>query len=473
MTSIPIPVVLEIIAGFVIWWLAVYFITQNLFNRLTQLISGILTCLSIYLTTDFFIYAGYVLHQFSVFGQVIKICAFALYLPFALLYHASYLLTKEKNRQNWQKLFIYIAYVSSFIAIYLESCTKLTRNYDFINSALFKGDYATATANYFWIPGTLLTFVIGLTAINFFKLMKPQKKYTSDWHKYFWPFIGLLLSAVLSPFVIMGYYNMIPHSEVVPISLMLFTAFTLTYSVLRYGLLISDSKIIFNKTFIYSSLSILLIVILFLLLIFTGKFQLSTVSGFIFPYLLFYLLVLSHPAYGWILTFAQDLALNARSGLSVVNDQEVADAVKYYNSPDKLENSTLLRLNTVAEYIRKQQTSPIDGLREVIYEAVEYFKPKEFSHRRIKQNLKYHLLKMLILDEAEEGQILWEFGFGEYPVKILSQENRHRKPLFEITSPSDYSYTSRNAFIALKKEAIHNIAWRISYLEKIEKRKIF
>jgi len=38
--------------------------------------------------------------------------------------------------------------------------------------------------------------------------------------------------------------------------------------------------------------------------------------------------------------------------------------------------------------------------------------------------------------------------------------------LFKITAASDYSYTSRNAYLALKREAIHDLAWRISYLEK-------
>ena len=76
---------------------------------------------------------------------------------------------------------------------------------------------------------------------------------------------------------------------------------------------------------------------------------------------------------------------------------------------------------------------------------------------------------MLTQDSAEEGQILWELGFEGYPMKIMAGEDSTRKPIFSIESMSDYTATSRNAFIALKKEAIHDLAWRLSYIEKTTK----
>ena len=81
-------------------------------------------------------------------------------------------------------------------------------------------------------------------------------------------------------------------------------------------------------------------------------------------------------------------------------------------------------------------------------------------------NIKYQILKMSAIDEADEGQILWELGFDGYPFKIMQGENNTRKPIFKVESMSDYTATSRNAFIALKKEATHDLAWRLSYLEK-------
>ena len=78
----------------------------------------------------------------------------------------------------------------------------------------------------------------------------------------------------------------------------------------------------------------------------------------------------------------------------------------------------------------------------------------------------------MLMKEAEEGQILWELGFEEYPVRIMSKERNLRPSMFKIESPSDYYYTSRNAYLALKKEAIHDVTWRISYLEKLSKKKL-
>ena len=113
-----------------------------------------------------------------------------------------------------------------------------------------------------------------------------------------------------------------------------------------------------------------------------------------------------------------------------------------------------------------EASTPIDALRLLIKNAIKSLEPDENKQRRLKQNLKHRLLEMIAFNQAEEGQILWELGFDEYPLKILSQEDFGRAPLFKTKAPSDYSYKSRNAYIALKKEAIHDVAWRISYLEK-------
>jgi len=112
-------------------------------------------------------------------------------------------------------------------------------------------------------------------------------------------------------------------------------------------------------------------------------------------------------------------------------------------------------------------------LRTEVEECIEYFKPTKDESKRTKTNLKYYLLKMLTYEDAEEGQILWELGFEDYPVAIMTRENRARGPIFKVSAPSDYYFTSRNAYLALKKEAIHDIAWRLSYLEKSQKSRRF
>jgi hypothetical protein len=144
----------------------------------------------------------------------------------------------------------------------------------------------------------------------------------------------------------------------------------------------------------------------------------------------------------------------------------VADLVRNFHNPEKLETNSLLKFTAVNS--RATGKRLVDSAQNLTREAIDYFKQADFP-RRTKQNLKYQLLKMATLDEAEEGQILWELGFDGYPMKIMSGESTTRKPLFKIESMSDYTATSRNAFIALKKEAIHDLAWRLSYIERAMK----
>lgn len=174
-----------------------------------------------------------------------------------------------------------------------------------------------------------------------------------------------------------------------------------------------------------------------------------------------------------ISTFWNDLLFNPFKGFSITTDKDTGDSLRNFHSFPELEKSNLLNLTLVKKKSKSLHSVPVDALRKVLEEAIEYFKPENNPSKRIKSNLKYNILRMTAFDQAEEGQILWELGFEEYPVKIMSQARSYREPLFKIQSPSDYTYTSRNAYLALKKEAIHDITWRISYLEKQAKKRIF
>lgn len=185
------------------------------------------------------------------------------------------------------------------------------------------------------------------------------------------------------------------------------------------------------------------------------------ISNFIFYTVTSFIIFLALSFYNWFSTFANDLFHNINSGISIVTDEEVYYAIRHYNNYERLEESSFSRLKS----LRKMGKDKISSLREYIKESIEYFKPDDLT-RRTKANLKYKILTMIAYDQAEEGQILWELGFDEYPLRIMGNERSFRPPLYKIEAASDYSYTSRNAYLALKKEAIHDVAWRISYLEK-------
>lgn len=466
------PIIIEFFIGLFLWWIAVYLISQNPFSRLIQVLFGIFAAISIYLTSDLFFYASVSIGQFSLEGTLMKTFIWSLYLPAPLLYHASYLLTKQEKRQKWQRILLYLVYLITAFIVFVEVWTNLTRNYNLIFSLNFTGNLVQATGRNFWLIGIFFMFIFIVITINFYLLLKEEAKFSKTWYKFFWPFLGMLFTLILGPLVLLSYYNIIPHPFFFGSIVMIVLALPLAYSILKYDLLIEEAKIIFGKTFLYSTIVIVSILALYLVILFSMGIEFPTIKSLIIPYALSYLIILTHPAYDWFSTFVRDLVYNISSGISVVNDNEVYNALKNYNNQEVLENSSLLRLDVVSREVRSGAAeTPVDALRKIIQNSIEYFEPQSNVNRRTKQNLKHHLLKMLVFDQAEEGQMLWELGFEEYPMRILGRESQGRPPLFKSSSASDYSYISRNAFIALKKEAIHDVAWRISYLEKLAKKK--
>jgi len=474
MIHLPYGIIIEVFFGLFLWWVGVYLFVQNPFSRLIQIIVAILAAMSFYMTSDLFMFIADNANNHQLSAEILRISSWTIYLPAPLLYHVSYLLINKDQRKKLQKIFLYVAYLSSFVVIYLESGTNLTRNYKLLDSPGFAGNYTNITGPYFWITAVFYMLVLLMTTLNFYFLLKHVPKKSRNWYKYLWPFIGLVIGFFVSPFIVLSYYNILFHPYFYDGAVGFFIlGGALLYSIIKYDLLIEEAKIIFGKSFIYSSLVMLLIFVLYFATLVINGDQFTSVKSFITPFILAYLIILTHPAYDWLSTFVKDIMYNVSSGISVVKDEEVYEAIKNYDNPEKLENSSLLRLILVDQKIRKNSAkTPVDSLRMIIQEAIDYFKPTEDINRRTKKNLKYHLLKMIAFDQAEEGQILWELGFEEYPLRIMSKESQTRPPLFKASSPSDYNYVSRNAYMALKKEAIHNITWRISYLEKMSKKKI-
>lgn len=462
MLNISMLAYLELIIGVALWWVAVYLISQNPHHRIVKLIFGLFLSISVYLSSDIFFNSAINTEHYYLIGPLLKLIAWSIYLPSALFYHLSF----GNNLNSKKKIIIFISYASAFISIYFDTFTNLTRDYNLIASDNFKGDLASPTASLFWFGSTYLLVITILSAYNLWKQINKFKKNTFEQKRLYVAFWGVLASILLTPFVILGYYSMIPNASILSSVVTLLTAIPLFYSVVKYNLFIDDTKVVFGKNFLYSTISIFTILIIFLFSLLISGTRLDTTQSLVLPFLIIYLVIASHPAYNWAATFINDLIYNPTKGFSVVTDDEINNVLKNYHQSEKLESSPLLRLKILNAKIHHTGETSVDCLKDILKESIEYFKPESDPHRRIKSNLKYHLLKMLVFDEAEEGQILWELGFEEYPVKILSQERRYRPPLFEIKSPADYTYTSRNAFIALKKEAIHDVTWRISYLEK-------
>ena len=315
-------VIIKFFAGLILWWIAVYLFVQNPFSRLIQLLAGIFTAISFYLSSDILFIAANNIGEYLLNGSLLKGFIWSLYLPAPFIYHVSYLLIPKNLRRGWQKIVLYLVYIATAIIIFLETSTNLTRDYRMISSSSFTGDLTEATGRYFWLIGVFFLSIFLATTINFYFLFKKEVKFSQNWFKYFWPFIGMVGTLILGPLVLLSFYNFIPHPYFLSSFTMIIITLPLVYSILKYDLLMEEARIVLGKTFLYSTIVVMTILALYLITLFSVGSQFPTIKSLIIPYVLSYLIILTHPAYDWFSTFVRDLIYNISSGISSLLDDE-------------------------------------------------------------------------------------------------------------------------------------------------------
>lgn len=448
----------EIFFGIFSFWVGVYLLSKNPFSKLSWIAFALIAGFGLYVGTDP-IYTNATTVKDYVIIQ--KILDPTLFFAGVFCLHASLIIAKKT--ENYYKALLVIGYLIAAIICILDIKGGYIVNENLLQGSDIKYGFMFKPGPLMW-PVIIYVFLYLLIPLSIF-----FQKTKENFGKYILPGIGILFYIITDLLIGYTYHYPIPYAMAIANIGMSIGTMLIIFSIIRYHLFADSGKTIFNKNFLYRTAGVFSILTIYTTVFLSITGWKMDLKSFIFLEALAVLLLTTHSFYEWYVTFINDLSFNFSSGLSVVNDEEVYQALRNYNNPEKLENISLLRfrLNLISNGVKKQhdQTS-VDALRQVLKEAVEYFKPGEDDNERTKQHLKYHLLKMLSFKQAEEGQILWELGFDEYPVRIMSRENNLRKPLFEVKSPSDYTYTSRNAYLALKKEAIHDVTWRISYLEK-------
>lgn len=461
MIQLQIYQIVELVLGIFFIWIGTYFISRNPFSLLNWVVFGFIACFGFSILSDPILINSRSIDELAKWQNLTD---WAIILPPVLYLHSSILVNKKVSKVT--NVLILLAYFVTLLIYCIDVQGVLIVQRSVVRSINY-ADFGIFAPGKLFIPTVLImaSFII-LGIINFLNKVKQGLK------KFLLPALGgiaLVFSAVL---ILVRCYIDIPYSDVYFTFLVALGTFLFVYPITRFCLFSASEKIIFGRSFYYQSIGLFIIILLYLGGIFISGISLDF-SALILLVILCALVIFTHSFYDWFTTFINDILYNASSGFSVVNDEEIYQTLKNFDNQEQLENSPLLRLNIVKQAVRKNSLLPVDAVREVIDNSINYFKPKDNFQQRIKRNLKHHLLKMFVIDQAEEGQILWELGFDEYPVRIMSRERNLRAPLFQVKSPSDYTYTSRNAYLALKKEAIHDVAWRISYLEKMSKRKVF
>jgi len=444
----------ELIIGFFFLWIGVYVLFKDPYKKISWLFFLIIVGYGFIIFTDSILLQTQTINQYILWQ---KITDWPLFFVPIFYYHAS-VLSKNKTRQQ-DKILITVGYLGA-LGLYLSD----------IHGGLILQESVVRFHNFRRMdgfePGILLIpsiiYVLSFLSYGIYNFLSKINKNFSN--LYYAGISGLFL--VITGIIVMFSY----YVSIYGVDFLFTVGVTTSLALLIFALtkhnLISEPLSFFDKAFLIKTLIIILIEGVYFLAFIIAQ---PTVDFPVYVLLIMIsmLTIFTHASYDWLSTFVNDLVYNVSSGFSVVSDAEVLEAIKNYNNPARLEDSSLLRLFAARKNHREL---PVDSLRKVLKDAIDYFQPENESKRRLKKNLKFQILKMIAFHQAEEGQILWELGFEEYPVAIMNRESRERKPLFQAISPSDYSYISRNAFIALKKEAIHDVAWRLSYQEKISRK---
>jgi hypothetical protein len=445
--------IIELIAGLLAFWVGTFLVSKNPKSTYSWVAFFFLLGAGIIIYTDPLLVNTRTYNEY-VFWQ--KITDIPLFIMPVLMVHLA-MISHKAVKQN--KTLLILLYILGIAFSLLDFHRGLILREDVIRFANYK------VTNGFG-PGVLLIPYVVFTVICFTSsIIFYSKAIKKGYRKYIVPIIGSSLMMIAAIYAAFSFYFFMPKSELIMGALIMLGVLFYIYSIVRYQHFVDNERNQFDKTFLYKTIGVFGLIVIYLLA-YTSTLESLGFSSLLFIIILMMLVIFSHSIYDWLDTYINDLVYNPASGLSVVKDDDVYQTIRYYSKPERLENSPLLQLRSISD----QTNLSIDTLRGAVKDAVEYFKPDDGSRRRTKRNLKYHMLKMIAFDEAEEGQILWELGFDEYPVRIMNNESRDRKPLFQTSSPSDYTYTSRNAYLALKKEAIHDVTWRISYLEKLTKK---
>lgn len=450
----------QFIVSAFLFWVGVYLVSRNIRSKTAWVIFFFLFSLSWYILVVDAITPLFTDDQLtSVF--LYHLTNWSYILPIPLLLHFALLVTQNYKKSIWIQL--WFIYFIAILLIILSSTSNLVIDY----SSLLISDESFGE---FYKRGPLFNaialIVVWAMSASLYAYITARSKVNDSRRrtKFLLPIIASVLYIISGLFLVYVYQTDNYFLAVYSTSpLLIVPVFFIAVSIFHFGL-ISDIEGLFEiKEFIYLSCAIALITLL-PAMVFSqhiipevGRNAQAILGAFVFFY------IFSHSFYDWFTTFLRDLLYNTGKGFSLITDSDVSNLIKDFHVPEKLEVNPLTKFKMTKQAANNGKL--VDAAQAIVREAIEYFKQSDYP-RRTKQNLKYQMLKMLALDSAEEGQILWELGFDGYPMKILAGENQTRKPLFKIESMSDYTATSRNAFIALKKEAIHDLAWRLSYLER-------
>jgi len=447
-----------------VWWVFIYFLGRYPFDKQIRLVSFAIFILSQYFLMVFILQNIPVIYPFYI--NLERCFTWTIMLSPLAWYFITYDLLSKELKERQKTIFVSFCLIS-ILFIYLTTFTNLIFNYKDIDlskaSAITSSNPLIPIGPLFWL--FFLIFLI-MGYFIFYNLVKVYSEKTDleEKKKFKYFLIGFSIVFFGGFFFSINWLNNNMSVIIATIGdvLVAVGSLVIAYAFIKTSKPAADSTIsIFGRDFLLSSLFLLVVYIAFILGIIFSKVPYS-LNLLILLTAVFLLIPIVFVTQDWMISYGRNIIYKRSFEFPKVKDEDINYVIRNFNKKENLEDSPLLGLKLVTKKIKEGKT-PVDALCEFVDYSIESLSPKEI--KRSKPNLKYQILKMIAFDNAEEGQILWDLGFGEYPLEIAEKLEGER-PRFEINHPTDYQATSRNAFISLKKEAIHDLAWRISYLER-------
>ena len=448
-------VIVLIILSALIFWVGIFVFTSNPFSTLSRIGSALIFVSSAFLITGAFLFSAGSLEEYRL---IFRLSAFTMYMSAILWFHISVLLSGAEVQKKWFGV-VTVGYFFGILLSILEPVTNLVFDYENVIAPVSRYKFIFAKGPLFYPAVIFILSYASLATFNLSQLYKNNKNRPESLIKFLFPIVASLSFTVGFLMIVTSFAindNRVFKSIGEAVSVL--SVVLLATSVFINRLFLEGWKASLGREFVYSTIAVFIIVALYVVMLLLFQFE-TKANVILFVSTLIFLLLATHTLYDWLMSFIRNIFYQGQFSLPLITDEEVNISLRSINRPEKLEASVLIRLKLVED----GPSPSVDKLRLLLKESIAYLKPDGTSNRT-RARLKHQILEM-VADQIEEGQILWDLGFEEYPLGI-AENSEGQKPRFAVSSPTDYQAISRNAFISLKKEAIHDLAWRISYLEK-------
>jgi len=348
-----------------IFWIGLFVLTSNPLTLLSRAGAALLFVLSLFILSGSFIFSSHTIEEFR---TVLRINAFTIYLSAAIWLHISVLMLNKSDQTKWKNI-VLVGYFLAILFSLLELTTNLVINYDVLVHPLSRFKYIYEKGPLFVPAVGFVGLYFLMTGKNLWDLYKDSSEKANEWLKYFLPFlISIVFAGGVALVVSTFFFTPEPIVKEIGEFVLLASVFLLAANVLINRLFLDGAKANLGKEFFYSTITVTTILVLYFALLPALNVSINPRS-LVFLSIFIALILLTHTSYDWIMSFVRNVFYQGKVALLRVTDEEVGLALRNLQRPERLEESSLLRLK-ILERFEKDGQDKISALKKLITEAI-------------------------------------------------------------------------------------------------------